>query len=118
MKLILGNLMKMKIDNKSIKNDEKESNEDEEDEEDEDIFENLVIPKGYFEKRKRSEDENNNLSEINKINKKFKKNEEIINNNKIKEENEEKNITNDDLKNLDPNSDEYWLALRKKLGLK
>ena len=102
-------------DNKSIKNDEKESNEDEEDE---DIFENLEIPKGYFEKRKRSEDENNNLSEINKINKKFKKNEEIINNNKIKEENKEKNITNDDLKNLDPNSDEYWLALRKKLGLK
>ena len=102
-------------DNKSIKNDEIESNEDEEDE---DIFENLEIPKGYFEKRKRSEDENNNLSEINKINKKFKKNEEIINNNKIKEENEEKNITNDDLKNLDPNSDEYWLALRKKLGLK
>ena len=102
-------------DNKSIKNDEIESNEDEEDE---DIFENLEIPKGYFEKRKRSEDENNNLSEINKINKKFKKNEEIINNNKIKEENKEKNITNDDLKNLDPNSDEYWLALRKKLGLK
>ena len=108
---------KDKEDDKSDKNDKKESIEEEE--EDEDIFENLEIPKGYFEKRKRSEDENNNLSEINKINKKFKKNEdEIIKNNKIKEENKEKNDKNDDLKNLDPNSDEYWLALRKKIGLK
>ena len=107
---------KDKEDDKSDKNDKKESIEEEE--EDEDIFENLEIPKGYFEKRKRSE-ENNNLSEINKINKKFKKNDdEIIKNNKTTEENEEKNVKNDDLKNLDPNSDEYWLALRKKLGLK
>ena len=107
---------KDKEDDKSDKNDKKESIEEEE--EDEDIFENLEIPKGYFEKRKRSE-ENNNLSEINKIKKKFKKNDdEIIKNNKIIEGNEEKNVKNDDLKNLDPNSDEYWLALRKKLGLK
>ena len=104
-------------DDKSDKNDKKDGIEEEE--EDEDIFENLEIPKGYFEKRKRSEDENNNLSEINKINKKFKKNDdEIIKNNKTTEENKEKNVKNDDLKNLDPNSDEYWLALRKKLGLK
>jgi pre-mRNA-splicing factor 38A len=109
---------KIENDDDDNKNNYKNEEEESEEEENEDIFEHLDIPKGYFEKRKRSE-ENNNLSEINKINKKFKKNDdEIIKNNKTTEENEEKNVKNDDLKNLDPNSDEYWLALRKKLGLK
>ena len=84
--------------------DRKEEAEGSNDEEDVDIFEDLKLPEGFFngKKRKRSED-NNNCDE----------------NNEDKENNAENKSAVDisDLKMLDENSDEYWLALRKKIGL-
>ena len=56
-----------------------------------DIFENIVLPKNFF-----------------KLNKNKEK--------KKEEEKEESNIV--DISKLDPNSNEYWLELRKKIGIK
>jgi hypothetical protein len=81
-----------------------EEGSDDEEEEDVDIFADLKLPEGFFngKKRKRSED-NNNCDE----------------NNEDKDNNTENKSVVDisDLKILDENSDEYWLALRKKIGL-
>lgn len=65
----------------------------------EDIFGDIALPDGFFKekKRKRDDDDKGFMEEAQEYNK------------KRKEDNEEKV--------LDENSDEYWLALRKKIGL-
>ena len=88
---------------------ERGKGEEEEDsqEEDVDIFEDLKLPEDFFngKKRKRSDD-NNNCNEND--------GDDHINEDK----GENKSVVDiSDLKVLDENSDEYWLALRKKIGL-
>ena len=90
-----------------IDNDKKgEEEEREDDEEDVDIFEDLKLPDNFFNAKKRKRSDDNNYNE----------NKEDNNN---KEDKVETNNIVDisDLKMLDENSDEYWLALRKKIGL-
>ena len=91
-----------------IDNDKKgEEEEREDDEEDVDIFEDLKLPDNFFNAKKRKRSDDNNYNE----------NEEDNNNNK-EDKDETNNIVDiSDLKMLDENSDEYWLALRKKIGL-
>ena len=85
---------------------EEEGSEDDDDEEDVDIFEDLKLPEGFFngKKRKRSED-NNDCNENDEDDNK----EDKVENTSV--------VDISDLKKLDENSDEYWLALRKKIGL-
>lgn len=90
---------------------DKEKGDDEEDD-DVDIFDNLKLPEDFFngKKRKRSDNDNNSIDNDNDDN----ENEEDIKEDKV-EHGSVVDIT--DLKVLDENSDEYWLALRKKIGL-
>ena len=53
----------------------------------------------------------------NNIKKKEDKEEKIINNNKKNKENDDNKPENIKLPDLDPESDEYWLELRKRLGI-
>jgi pre-mRNA-splicing factor 38A len=100
------------------KNKKEESESETDEEKDIDIFKNIKIPENFFKnkKRKRSED------------KKAKEKEKKVENKKIKIEN--KNVINKDinsnkqeevdkikLPDLDPESDEYWLELRKRIGI-
>ena len=100
------------------KNKKEESESETDEEKDIDIFKNIKIPENFFKnkKRKRSED------------KKEKEKEKKVENKKIKIEN--KNVINKDinsykqeevdkikLPDLDPESDEYWLELRKRIGI-
>ena len=97
-------------------NDKKD---DSDDESDVDIFNELKLPDNFFKnkKRKRSEDkkeesrQNKNINKNKKMSKEENKREEK---NKDKKEGEEQKIK---LPNLDPSSDEYWLELRKTLGI-
>ena len=82
--------------------DRKEEAEGSNDEEDVDIFEDLKLPEGFFNGKKRKRSEDNNCNGNND------QEDKVENNNAV-------DIS--DLKMLDENSDEYWLALRKKIGL-
>ena len=102
------------------KNKKEESESETDEEKDIDIFKNIKIPENFFKnkKRKRSEDKKE----------KEKEKEKKVENKKIKIEN--KNVINKDinsnkqeevdkikLPDLDPESDEYWLELRKRIGI-
>ena len=111
-----------------------ESESETEEEKDIDIFKNLKIPENFFKnkKRKRSEDKNEKTEKKEKDKErhkhKHKKEESKIENksdvnknldidSKLIKENkteEEKKIK---LPDLDPESDEYWLELRKRIGI-
>jgi len=103
------------------KNKKEESESETDEEKDIDIFKNIKIPENFFKnkkKRKRSEYKKE----------KEKEKEKKVENKKIKIEN--KNVINKDinsnkqeevdkikLPDLDPESDEYWLELRKRIGI-
>ena len=111
-----------------------ESESETEEEKDIDIFKNLKIPENFFKnkKRKRSEDKNEKTEkkekdkerhkhkhkkEESKIENKSDANKNLDINSTLKKENkieEEKKIK---LPDLDPESDEYWLELRKRIGI-
>ena len=113
------------------KKDEENINESESETEevkDIDIFKNLKIPENFFKnkKRKRSEDKNDKKDKYKEDKDKHKhhkhisdkdnkKDEKIIKiDNKNKKEEESEKIK---LPDLDPESDEYWLELRKRIGI-
>ena len=111
-----------------------ESESETEEEKDIDIFKNLKIPENFFnfKKRKRSEDKNEKTEkkekdkerhkhkhkkDESKIENKSDANKNLDINSTLKKENkieEEKKIK---LPDLDPESDEYWLELRKRIGI-
>ena len=107
---------------KNKKEDKSESESVTEEEKDIDIFKNIKIPDNFFKnkKRKRSPDKKEKEKEIfknkDKIDKKTE-NEKFINKdiNKDNDKNEEANKIK--LPDLDPESDEYWLELRKRIGI-
>lgn len=107
---------------KNKKEDKSESESETEEEKDIDIFKNIKIPDNFFKnkKRKRSPDKKEKEKEIfknkDKIDKKTE-NEKFINKdiNKDNDKNEEANKIK--LPDLDPESDEYWLELRKRIGI-
>ena len=109
---------------KNKKEDKSESESETEEEKDIDIFKNLKIPDNFFKnkKRKRSEDKKEKEKEKHKNksgedknkdkNKQFENKKNIdINENKNEDSNKIK------LPDLDPESDEYWLELRKRIGI-
>lgn len=111
-----------------------ESESETEEEKDIDIFKNLKIPENFFKnkKRKRSEDKNEKTEKKEKDKERYKHkhkkdeskienkcdaNKNLDINSTLKKENkieEEKKIK---LPDLDPESDEYWLELRKRIGI-
>ena len=111
-----------------------ESESETEEEKDIDIFKNLKIPENFFKnkKRKRSEDKNEKTEkkekdkerhkhkhkkDESKIENKSDANKNLDINSTLKKENkieEEKKIK---LPDLDPESYEYWLELRKRIGI-
>ena len=93
---------------KSLLDEDLKIQSDNDEEEDFDIFRDINLPNDFFKEKKRKRNENINE---NKPDKK-QKIEDNINQNDNKKEKEEI-----DLSKLDPNSDEYWLAMRKKIGL-
>ena len=106
---------------KNKKEDKSESESETEEEKDIDIFKNIKIPDNFFKnkKRKRSPDKKEKEKEIfknkDKIDKKTE-NEKFINKDiKLNDKNEEANKIK--LPDLDPESDEYWLELRKRIGI-
>ena len=107
---------------KNKKEDKSESESETEEEKDIDIFKNIKIPDNFFKnkKRKRSPDKKEKEKEIfknkDKIDKKTE-NAKFINKdiNKDNDKNEEANKIK--LPDLDPESDEYWLELRKRIGI-
>ena len=107
---------------KNKKEDKSESESETEEEKDIDIFKNIKIPDNFFKnkKRKRSPDKKEKEKEIfknkDKIDKKTE-NAKFINKdiNKDDDKNEEANKIK--LPDLDPESDEYWLELRKRIGI-
>ncbi len=92
---------------KSLLDEDLKIQSDNDEEEDFDIFRDINLPNDFFKEKKRKRNENINE---NKPDKK-QKIEDNINQNDNKKEKEEI-----DLSKLDPNSDEYWLAMRKKIG--
>ena len=124
----------LNVDRNKKDEDKSESESETEEEKDIDIFKNLKIPENFFKnkKRKRSEDKNEKTEKKEKDKErhkhKHKKEESKIENksdvnknldidSKIIKENkteEEKKIK---LPDLDPESDEYWLELRKRIGI-
>ena len=69
------------------------------------------MPNDFFKEKKRQRSENN----INE--KKPEKKAKIENDNNNNLNNNIQNKEEIDISKLDPNSDEYWLALRKRIGL-
>ena len=113
---------------KNKKEDKSESESETEEEKDIDIFKNLKIPDNFFKnkKRKRSEDKKEKEKEKEKEKHKNKSGEDK-NKDKNKQFENKKNIDINENKNedsnkiklpdLDPESDEYWLELRKRIGI-
>ena len=124
----------LNVDRNKKDEDKSESESETEEEKDIDIFKNLKIPENFFKnkKRKRSEDKNEKTEKKEKdkekhkhkhkkeeskienkkdINKNIDIDSKLINENKIEEEKKIK------LPDLDPESDEYWLELRKRIGI-
>jgi pre-mRNA-splicing factor 38A len=120
----------LNVDRNKKDEDKSESESETEEEKDIDIFKNLKIPENFFKgkKRKRSDDKNEKTEKKDKDKERHKhkhkhddnKIENKSDNSKkidIKKENkieEEKKIK---LPDLDPESDEYWLELRKRIGI-
>ena len=124
----------LNVDRNKKDEDKSESESETEEEKDIDIFKNLKIPENFFKnkKRKRSEDKNEKTEkkekdkerhkhkhkkEESKIENKSDVNKNLDINSKLIKENkteEEKKIK---LPDLDPESDEYWLELRKRIGI-
>lgn len=118
--------------NKKDEDNLNESESETEEEKDIDIFKNLKIPENFFKnkKRKRSEDKNEEKDKKDKHKEdkdkhKHKHKSDKDNNNadnKIKNDNKNKNEEEggDKIKlpDLVPESDEYWLELRKRIGIK
>ena len=105
---------------KNKKVDKSESESETEEEKDIDIFKNIKIPDNFFKnkKRKRSPDKKEKEIFKNKIKIDEKTdNMKLINKdiNKDNDKNEEANKIK--LPDLDPESDEYWLELRKRIGI-
>ena len=120
--------------NKKEDKSESENESETEEEKDIDIFKNLKIPDNFFKnkKRKRSEDKNDKKEkhkhkhkseEDNEKNKKEDINIKIENKNnenkiiKSEEKNKKEEEEKIKLPDLDPESDEYWLELRKRIGI-
>ena len=124
----------LNVDRNKKDEDKSESESETEEEKDIDIFKNLKIPENFFKnkKRKRSEDKNEKTEKKDKdkerhkhkhkkeeskienksdVNKNIDINSTLIKQNKIEEEKKIK------LPDLDPESDEYWLELRKRIGI-
>jgi pre-mRNA-splicing factor 38A len=124
----------LNVDRNKKDEDKSESESETEEEKDIDIFKNLKIPENFFKnkKRKRSEDKNEKTEKKEKdkekhkhkhkkeeskienkkdINKNIDIDSKLIKENKIEEEKKIK------LPDLDPESDEYWLELRKRIGI-
>ena len=124
----------LNVDRNKKDEDKSESESETEEEKDIDIFKNLKIPENFFKnkKRKRSEDKNEKTEKKEKdkerhkhkhkkeeskienksdVNKNIDINTTLIKENKIEEEKKIK------LPDLDPESDEYWLELRKRIGI-
>ena len=122
----------LNVDRNKKDEDKSESESETEEEKDIDIFKNLKIPENFFKnkKRKRSEDKNEKTEkkekeshkhkhkkEESKIENKSDANKNLDINSTLKKENkieEEKKIK---LPDLDPESDDYWLELRKRIGI-
>ena len=106
---------------KNKKEDKSESESETEEEKDIDIFKNIKIPDNFFKnkKRKRSPDKKEKEKEKEIFKNKIKIDEKTDNmkliNKDIKFKNEEANKIK--LPDLDPESDEYWLELRKRIGI-
>ena len=98
----LGKRVSLLDEELNNKKGEEESDDDDDDEEDVDIFEDLKLPEGFFNGKKRKRSEDNNCNENDDQ-------EDKVENTSV--------VDISDLKKLDENSDEYWLALRKKIGL-
>ena len=124
----------LNVDRNKKDEDKSESESETEEEKDIDIFKNLKIPENFFKnkKRKRSEDKNEKTEKKEKdkerhkhkhkkeeskienksdVNKNLDIDSKLIKENKIEEEKKIK------LPDLDPESDEYWLELRKRIGI-
>ena len=106
------------------KEEKSESESETEEEKDIDIFKNLKIPENFFKnkKRKRSEDKDEKKDRNKHKNDGQNKNERIEikknNNENIKtQENNQEKTEKLKLPDLDPESDEYWLELRKRIGI-
>ena len=106
------------------KEEKSESESETEEEKDIDIFKNLKIPENFFKnkKRKRSEDKDEKKDRNKHKNDGQNKNEKIEikknNNENIKtQENNQEKTEKLKLPDLDPESDEYWLELRKRIGI-
>ena len=104
---------------KNKKEDKSESESETEEEKDIDIFKNIKIPDNFFKNKKRKRSPDKKEKEIfknkDKIDKKTE-NEKFINKDiKLNDKNEEANKIK--LPDLDPESDEYWLELRKRIGI-
>ena len=124
----------LNVDRNKKDEDKSESESETEEEKDIDIFKNLKIPDNFFKnkKRKRSEDKNDKKEKhkhkhkSEEDNEKHKKEDINI---KIENKNNENKIIKSEEKNkkeeeekiklpdLDPESDEYWLELRKRIGI-
>ena len=117
---------------KSLLDDDLKVDIDEkEEEEDFDIFKDIKLPNDFFKEKKRQRSENNinekkpekkqktednnNISSNNNTNNNNMNDNNNTNNNNMNDNNKENEEI--DISKLDPNSDEYWLALRKKIGL-
>ena len=106
------------------KEEKSESESETEEEKDIDIFKNLKIPENFFKnkKRKRSEDKDEKKDRNKHKNDGQNKNEKIEikknNNENIKtQENNQEKTEKIKLPDLEPESDEYWLELRKRIGI-
>jgi pre-mRNA-splicing factor 38A len=100
------------------KNKKEESESETDEEKDIDIFKNIKIPENFFKnkKRKRSEDKKEKEKEKKVENKKIKiENKNVIN--KDINSNKQEEVDKIKLPDLDPESDEYWLELRKRIGI-
>ena len=112
--------------------DKSESESETEEEKDIDIFKNLKIPENFFKgkKRKRSDDKNEKTEKKDKDkdkerhkhkhkhdNNKIENKSDISKNIDINKENKIEDEKKVKLPDLDPESDEYWLELRKRIGI-
>ena len=115
---VLENELNVDKNKKEDKN-EIESESETEEEKDIDIFKNIKIPDNFFKNKKRKRSPDKKEKEIfknkDKIDKKTENAKFINKDIKLNDKNEEANKIK--LPDLDPESDEYWLELRKRIGI-
>ena len=120
----------LNVDRNKKDEDKSESESETEEEKDIDIFKNLKIPENFFKgkKRKRSDDKNEKTEKKDKDkdkerhkhkhkhdNNKIENKSDISKNIDINKENKIEDEKKVKLPDLDPESDEYWLELRKRI---